>query len=147
MKLCLLRHGEAVPHATRDALRELTERGCHQVRNSATALISTPLELILASPYVRAQQTAALVTQVLGWEQGVQTVPWLTPETSPTQVLEHLASYPQQNILLVAHQPLLGDLAGLLIHGHRQDPEPMVTGQLIRLEGEFLIPGLMSARN
>ena len=61
MKLWVLRHGEAEPRAKTDAERRLTAHGREQVLHSAAYLIGQPLQAIVASPYVRAQQTAALV--------------------------------------------------------------------------------------
>lgn len=78
MKLWILRHGEAQPHAPRDADRELTPLGCEQVLRSAEQLRSKPLNSIWVSPYVRAQQTAALVREALGFTSDLITVPWLT---------------------------------------------------------------------
>ncbi len=69
MKVWILRHGEAEPQARSDDQRNLTEHGRKQVLRSAAQLIGQPLDAIVASPYVRAQQTAALVHQALGFEK------------------------------------------------------------------------------
>jgi phosphohistidine phosphatase len=61
--------------------------------------------------------------------------------------IAELDHYPDDEILLVSHQPLLGDLAGLLIHGHRQAPLPMSTASLAELEGEAVAAGLMNLRD
>lgn len=81
MKLWLLRHGEAEPHASRDSERRLTAHGRKEVLQSAARLAGLPLDGILASPYVRAQQTAELVREALGLVEPVGTAPWLTPTT------------------------------------------------------------------
>jgi phosphohistidine phosphatase len=143
VKLWLLRHGKAEHYASSDARRELTEAGRNQVRASAAHLQRRPLQLILASPYARAQQSAELVRQVLGRSDELVTVPWLTPDTDPLQVLRELDAYPADSILLVAHQPLLGNLAGLLLQGHQQSPLPMNPASLAELEGEYLMAGVM----
>jgi phosphohistidine phosphatase SixA len=80
VKLWVLRHGEAEPRANTDAERRLTAHGREQVLHSAAHLLGQPLQAIIASPYVRAQQTAALVHDTLGFAEPVRTVPWLTPE-------------------------------------------------------------------
>jgi phosphohistidine phosphatase len=80
VKLWVLRHGEAEPRANTDAERRLTAHGREQVLRSAAHLLGQPLQAIIASPYVRAQQTAALVHDTLGFAEPVRTVPWLTPE-------------------------------------------------------------------
>ena len=90
MKVWVLRHGEAQANARSDAERELTGHGRSQVIGSAAHLLGKPLDRIIASPYVRAQQTAELVRQALGFNDPVATVPWLTPESDPKKVLQQL---------------------------------------------------------
>ena len=142
MKLWVLRHGEAEPYARRDAERELTARGCEQVRCSAAQLLGKPLDRIWVSPYVRAQQTAALVCEVLGFTGEVQTVPWLTPESEPKFAASKLPD--TGNVLLVSHQPFVGELISLLQHGHVRQPQPMHTASLAELEGEWPLAGSMT---
>ena len=142
MKVWVLRHGEAQAHARTDAERNLTEQGRAEVLRSAAHLIGQPLSAIFASPYVRAQQTAELVREALGFEADIRTVPWLTPEGNPLRVLEKLDT--DDNVLLVSHQPLVGSLISFLQHGHQRQPEPMYTASLAELEGDFALAGLMS---
>ncbi len=137
MKLWVLRHGEAEPRARSDAERNLTAHGRKEVLHSAAHLIGQPLSAIYASPYVRAQQTAQLVREALGFEPPIITVPWLTPESHPSRVLEHLDM--TDNLLLVSHQPLVGNLISLLQHGHLHAPQPMSTANLAELEGGWLL--------
>lgn len=147
MRLWLLRHGHAEPHAVSDALRRLTAQGRQEVLQSAAQLIGRPLEAILCSPYVRARQTAELVVEVLQSPLSVEIVPWLISESSPEGALGHLAARPEAEILLVSHQPLIGDLAGMLEHGHRQQPLLMATASLAALEGDMPLAGGMQLRS
>ena len=142
MKLWVLRHGEAESHAPSDAQRNLTERGREEVLHSAAHLIGQPISAIIASPYVRAQQTAQLVREALGFVPEIRTVSWLTPDGNPLQVLEKLDT--DDNVLLVSHQPLVGNLISFLQHGHQRQPQPMHTASLAELEGDFPLAGLMS---
>ncbi len=142
MKLWVLRHGEAEAHARTDAERNLTEHGRGEVLRSAAQLIGQPISAIFASPYVRAQQTAQLVRDALGFEPQIRTVPWLTPDGSPLQVLQKLDT--DDNVLLVSHQPLVGSLISFLQHGHQRQPQPMYTASLAELEGDFPLAGAMS---
>ncbi len=144
VKLWLLRHGEAEPHASRDSERRLTAHGRKEVLQSAARLAGLPLDGILASPYVRAQQTAELVREALGLVEPVGTAPWLTPDDDPREVLGFLDERSERNLLLVSHQPLVGALGGLLVHGNRRDPLPMSTASLAELEGDFAAAGLMT---
>ena len=139
MKVWILRHGEAQSRARSDAERELTAHGREEVLKSAVHLTGKPLQKILASPYVRAQQTAGLVHKSLGFSDGIITVPWLTPDSDPRQVLDHLESLACDEVLLVSHQPLVGALIGLLAHGSYQHAEPMSTASLAELEGEHVL--------
>jgi phosphohistidine phosphatase len=142
MKLWVLRHGEAEPHARRDAERELTAHGREQVLHSAARLIGQPLDSILVSPYVRARQTAELVRKTLGFTSGLVTVPWLTPDSEPKFAISKLPD--TGNVLLVSHQPFVGDLISLLLHGNLRQPQPMQTASLVELEGEWPLAGSMT---
>ena len=104
------------------------------------------MQAIIASPYVRAQQTAGLVHEALGLDQPVQTVTWLTPDTDPLEVITELNTLGLEQVLLVSHQPLVSCLVGLLEQGHRQGPS-MSTASLAELEGDWPLAGLMTLRN
>lgn len=143
MRLWLLRHGQAEVQARSDAERALTAHGRQEVCQVAVQLEGRALGAILVSPYVRAQQTAALVREALGFTGGIHTVPWLIPDSDPREVLAELDRYAADELLLVSHQPLVGALAGLLLHGHRQQPLPMHTASLAELEGDLLAAGAM----
>jgi phosphohistidine phosphatase len=144
VKLWVLRHGEAEPRANTDAERRLTAHGREQVLHSAAHLLGQPLQAIYASPYVRAQQTAALVHGTLGFAEPVRTAPWLTPESNVQQVVGQLERLGLAHVLLVSHQPLVGSLVGLLEQGHVQHPVPLGTASLAELEGDWPLAGLMS---
>lgn len=143
MRLWILRHGEAQPTARTDAERALTAHGCEQVRVAAQQLVGRPIKHIFASPYLRTQQTAKLVADVLGYTAPITTAPWLTPDGLPRTVTRQLDAVADEEILLVSHQPLVGDLIGLLVHGHRQSPLPMMTASLAELEGLIVAAGAM----
>ncbi|PWB35701.1 phosphohistidine phosphatase SixA [Pseudomonas sp. SDI] len=147
MKLWVLRHGEAEPRANSDAERRLTAQGREQVLRSAAQLLGQPLQAIIASPYVRAQQTAALVHDALGFAQPLRTVPWLTPDSDPQQVIAELDRLGLEQLLLVSHQPLVGALVSLLEHGHYRHPAPMSTASLAELDGDWPLAGLMTLRS
>ena len=142
MKLWILRHGEAEPHGTRpDSERALTPHGREEVLRSSAQLIGQPLSAIYASPYLRAQQTADIVRDALGFAPEIRTVEWLQPDYSPQSVAEQLVSV--DYALLVSHNPLVGNLLGYLQHGHVQDPEAVPTAGLAELEGEGPLAGAM----
>ena len=143
MKLWVLRHGEAVPHGSRphDSERELTEHGRKEVLSSAAKLIGQPLTAIYASPYLRAQQTAQLVREALGFEPEIRTVEWLTPDTDPDKEAEQMVAV--SDVLLVSHNPLVGNLLSYLQHGAGHPPERVSTAGLAELKGDELLVGSM----
>ena len=144
MKLWVMRHGEAVPHGSRphDSERELTDHGREEVLRSAAQLIGQPLTAIYASPYLRAQQTAQIVREALGFEPEIRTVEWLTPEVDPDKVTDQLVSV--SNVLLVSHNPLVGNLLSYLQHGAGYPPEKVSTAGLAELESPELLIGSMT---
>ncbi|AIR90368.1 phosphohistidine phosphatase SixA [Pseudomonas cremoricolorata] len=144
MKLWVLRHGEAEATAASDAQRRLTAAGREQVLRSAARLLGEPVQAIFASPYVRAQQTAALLHAALDFPQAVVEAPWLTPDSDPLQVIAELERCGHEHVVLVSHQPLVGSLVSLLHQGHRQQPAAMGTASLAELDGEWPLAGLMT---
>ncbi|MGF0242322.1 phosphohistidine phosphatase SixA [Rhodococcus sp. IEGM1300] len=142
MKLWVLRHGEAEPYGSKpDSERALTAHGREEALRSAAELIGQPISAIYASPYLRAQQTAQLVREALGFEPDIRTVEWLTPDNRPQAVAEQLVSV--DYALLVSHNPLVGNLLGYLQHGHVQQPEAVKTAGLAELEGDLPLAGAM----
>ena len=117
MDLILWRHTEAEDSAP-DLDRELTDRGRKQASRMADWLNPRlpPDVRILASPAVRALQTA----QALGREYAV--VSSLAPGASDEDVLAAAgwpdAAYP---VLIVGHQPTLGQVAMRLLAGQAGD--------------------------
>ncbi len=141
MKLWLLRHGEAEAHASSDEQRELTAAGRAAVLRSAEQLQGSGLQHLLTSPYVRARQTAALVQQQLAWAGNVSVCQWATPDGEPERALAELERLGVEELLLVTHNPFVGELAGWLLHGHRQAPVPMGTASLLCLEAPLPLAG------
>lgn len=100
--------------AASDAARNLTERGRADVVNTLSVRSDAlkSVNCIIASPYVRAQQTAAIAAEYLSLP--VTTEPCLVPESSLfklQQMLEPLLLEESDRVpLLVSHQPLVGSL-------------------------------------
>ncbi|UJJ31345.1 phosphohistidine phosphatase SixA [Halopseudomonas maritima] len=142
MRVWVLRHGQAAAQAPTDPERPLTAAGEQEVRSMCRLLAGQPLDTILASPYLRAQQTAALVAGELGFVRGVSIAPWLTPDDDPAEVLGYLAERGEQNVLLVSHQPLVSQVLSLLCEGHRRAHLPMPTAGLACVDTDFVAAGL-----
>lgn len=143
MKLWLLRHGEAEPRLQDHPERVLTARGQQEAAETACQLLGQPIDLMLVSPYRRAQQTAEQVCRVVEYQGPKIVADWALPESSPLEAVRHLDAYPQANLLLVTHQNFVGALASLLIEGETRHGLPFHTGSLACLEGEAIAAGLM----
>jgi phosphohistidine phosphatase len=115
MDLILWRHAEA-EDGFPDAKRALTEKGHRQAARMAHWLLERlPKDArILASPAVRAQQTAAALSR------NFTTMDALAPEAEVEAILE-AAGWPRRggSVLVVGHQPTLGAvLSRLLAEGN-----------------------------
>ena len=114
MELILWRHAEA-EDGIRDMERRLTAKGLKQADKMATFLRPLlPRDLhILVSPAVRAQQTAQALNK------NFTTDPLLSPESSPETILEATGwlKFSHQSVLIVGHQPTLGEVATWLMTG------------------------------
>ena len=113
MDLILWRHADA-QDGDNDMLRALTAKGHKQAENMAHWLGSRLPEKtrILVSPAVRARQTADAL------KLDYQVVAEIAPGALGEQVLSS-ADWPDARgcILLVEHQPTLGEAASLLLSG------------------------------
>lgn len=133
MQLIIMRHGEAGSHSI-DTQRALTMRGVEQAQQVAGELRNSGIRpsAIWSSPYVRARQTANVVTETLGVPTFTQNT--LTPDSDPRAVLGSLqAEADFDTLMLVSHMPFVEMLTGLLLDG-RTAGYPYSTGQARILE-------------
>ena len=128
-----MRHGEAgaVDAKTKtDIQRQLTLEGRKQIQNVANKYYSklSVIDRLWVSPYVRAQQTAEIIAN--GINKSIITCSGLTPDGSVSAAIKNLSSQHSQTLLLVSHQPLVGDLASSLLGSglgrFRMDPASIV---------------------
>jgi phosphohistidine phosphatase len=116
----LLRHGIAIdptdPACPTDPERFLTDKGKTRARVGARGLAALGIapEIIVSSPYVRAQQTAEIASEELG---GVPVVAsdLLVPMAEPSRIVELLRARAEQNIMCVGHSPNLDLVVAYLI--------------------------------
>jgi len=113
MDLILWRHADAVDGAP-DLARELTPKGHRQASEIAKWLKQRLPKgtVVLVSPAVRAQQTAQALTS------DFETIDDVRPGASPDAVLS-AAGWPERSgaVLVVGHQPALGEVAAQLLTG------------------------------
>lgn len=117
MDLILWRHAEAYD-GTPDLSRRLTPKG-HKQTAAIAAWLGKRLPSktrILASPAVRAQETAKAL------DRPFETVASIAPGADATAILA-AAGWPTARgaVLVVGHQPTLGQAAALLLAGEPMD--------------------------
>ena len=126
MLLYLVRHAIAAPADAAiwpdDGTRPLTKRGKKRFRRAAAGLraFAPAPERVLSSPLARAWQTAELLEQAAGWP-GPVCCEALVPGRPAHDVLAALQPHAGIAVLaIVGHEPILGELAALLLWGQAQ---------------------------
>lgn len=118
----LMRHGIAADATAEmsDADRALTADGVRKTERVAIGLqkVDVRPDLILSSPLRRAEETARLVADVLAPQSAVELYPPLAGGFSAEDIIRGLRAHRRASqILLVGHQPDLGQLASYLLTG------------------------------
>ena len=132
MYLILMRHAQAEPMDPKrhreDAERPLTPAGKKIQKKVAIALKHMEYHpyCILASPRLRARQTAEITAQALGLESALKLDAVLADEYSPAALVRLLRSFSDKTTICIGHEPDLSRFAGLML-----GPE---IGPRIRLE-------------
>jgi phosphohistidine phosphatase len=145
MNLYILRHGLAaelgelgLPKDLKDADRPLTAKGKQKLWRTTEAMqaMEIKLDVVIASPLLRAMQTAQIVTEALGLRRKLILTDELTPGGSPKALLDAInALGPRtRNILLVGHEPYLSKLIALLAAGNTGAAIDLKKGGLAKLE-------------
>ena len=116
----IMRHGiaEDISGDGTDASRRLTAEGERKTKRAAIGLkrMGIALDAILSSPLSRAEGTARLVASVLQPDLRVEIYPLLAPGNTAADVVQGLRAYRDaRHLMLVGHQPGLGELASLLL--------------------------------
>jgi phosphohistidine phosphatase SixA len=113
--LALLRHGRAAGQGP-DA--PLTPEGVQQLQRLASAMRAQGWrpEAILASPFVRAQESARTFAAGLGFTQPAIVLHELIPDSEPGDALQAIdaAAPGRASILVVSHLPLVARIASEL---------------------------------
>ena len=121
MNLYIIRHAIAVDEGTadfEDSQRPLTDKGRKKMRQIAKGLRSLGVEfdLILSSPYLRAQETAEVLADVFKMKKKIVFSKSLVPEAEPEKVIAEInESNSVDSLALVGHEPHLSSLIGLLV--------------------------------
>jgi phosphohistidine phosphatase len=141
MELYFLRHAIAVTRGTegvrRDSDRPLTEAGRAKLRRVVRGMraLGLSFDLILTSPYRRAVQTAEVVAEQLGAKSGYERTPQLAPDGDPRALVGLIASRSgvDDRVLVVGHEPYLGELVAVLVSGDVHTPIVLKKAGLCKL--------------
>jgi phosphohistidine phosphatase len=124
MKLYIVRHAIAVPRGTpgiQDDERPLTEEGVRKMRQAAEGLriLDYVPDLILSSPLVRARQTAEILLEAFGKNITLKLLSTLAPSAGKKELYGSIeaSAKMRKSLMLVGHQPSLGEIAGEIAWG------------------------------
>lgn len=127
MELFLFRHGEAgkrLRSGSKDFDRPLTSAGQKEVEDISISLkkLKINFDRIITSPLKRAHQTAIIVSKVFAMEERVEDWDELKPEGSRLELYKKLSQLKSDtSLLIVGHQPYLGEMIGNLIFDYDSD--------------------------
>lgn len=127
MELFILRHGEAGQRSTRasDRKRPLTTAGKAEILEIAKALriIGLKFDLVVTSPLKRAYDTAMIVSDIFKISNRVQVWNELAPEGQRAEIYRKISQLTEEYaVLIVGHQPLLGEIVNDVIHEGKSSP-------------------------
>lgn len=136
MGILLVRHADAVEGGgdVDDTARWLSARGRARAIASAHKLRKKGIVLdrFLASPRVRAVQTAELYARVLGFTGMVECLPTLSFSAPAEHAVNDLSSY-SGNIAAFGHMPTLAEIVQRLAGEARA--HPLQTSEAVWIEG------------
>jgi phosphohistidine phosphatase len=151
MELYILRHGIAVERGTpgykKDGDRPLTKEGEEKMQEIAEALLGMGLQfdLILSSPYKRAEQTAQIVARE--FDKRVTFTDFLLPDGNPRELIAEINDEKPQRVLLVGHEPDLSQFISLLTAGDTDSAIELKKGGLCKLTSDKLTFGQCAILN
>ena len=137
MRLFVLRHGKAV-QGSPDELRELKPRGRDDLRRVLSTRLNElrTVAQIQSSALVRAEQTALLASELIGFEGEITENMHLTPWTKPMEFTKTIDEA-SGDLLIASHQPFVSDLVTLLTN----EDVWMPTSSLVCIDAEYMMPG------
>ena len=124
MNLYIIRHGIAedlgATNHYADNQRALTEVGRKKMHSIADGLraFEVRFDLILASPFLRARETAEILAEVFKMKDKLAFSENLIPPGYLEQLVEEINEhYPVENLAVVGHEPALSSLISILLSG------------------------------
>jgi len=121
MKIYLMRHGIACepdgPGVEVDSQRPLTAKGRDKISKIAHTLKKLDIkpDLILSSPYVRAEQTATILAKEFDLRKNLKFSDLLVPTGKAEAIISQIVeNYKVEELVIVGHEPCLSLLVSAL---------------------------------
>ena len=109
MNLYLVRHAEAEPISSpnSDFDRKLTTKGKDTIKKAAEGWkkVIKSIDVIAASPFIRALQTAEIIASVFNYEEKIYSDKKIKSGSRLEDLIEIVKSFKKENILIVGHEP------------------------------------------
>jgi len=149
MRLLVVRHAIAEDRSAfarrgrDDGERPLSKKGRRRFEAAAAALaaLAGPIDLLVASPLLRARQTADLLARACDRPPRRAESGTLVPGAHPRELAEWLRSLPAQGaapapelVAVVGHQPHLGHLVSWLAGGNERSWIELKKGSAVLLD-------------
>jgi phosphohistidine phosphatase len=145
MNLYIIRHAIAVDHGDPgyedDSQRPLTDKGRKKMRQIAKGLrtMGVDFDLILSSPYVRAQETAEILADVFKMKKKLAFSDNLIPMGEPELLIAEINEKNSvQSLALVGHEPHLSTLVSMLTSGSKKVDITLKKGGVCYLSADDL---------
>ena len=146
MILYIVRHSDAVPSGTPgvpEDERPLTDKGTKKMREIARGLraVDVKPELILSSPLPRARRTAEIVVEEMGGGIPLKLTDALSPPGNRSALYREFRTDRKLSaVMIVGHQPALGEIAGEIAWGSAEHYLELKKGGVCALEVGRLDP-------
>jgi phosphohistidine phosphatase len=143
--LYILRHGDAEPlglESQDDAERSLTSEGLEIMTREGQGMhrLGITLDVLFSSPKKRARQTAQIVHEELSlvspitFSDSIATGSWEELLVEVDAVITHSnQQYLDTSVMIVGHEPYLGQLIGVLTTGMTSCLTELVPGSMCKL--------------
>ncbi len=152
MLIYIIRHGDAHHQSStgRDRDRTLTDKGHRQAKAVGEFLASCKAapQMVIASPYTRAQETACAIWAALAQDQ--HTDDRLGADRGLSEMLSVVNDHQHiETIAIVSHMPTVAEFESLLTQGPASGTTPFMTGELKAIDivgNEFIGQGTLIDR-
>jgi phosphohistidine phosphatase len=143
--LYVVRHAIALPHGTPGVAeddRPLSKEGIRKMEAASAGMkaIDCRPDLICTSPLPRAKATAEIVRDTLGEDIQIELVEALSPKGARAALYKELSARRADRLMIVGHQPSLGDLAGEIAWGSAERFVELKKGGMCAIELDSWTP-------